>query len=167
MWPSGWLINGSILKSLSISHDVTKWMVGTRIYFKCLKYVTWCDRVDDWHNDLFENLYVYLMMWPSGWLTQWSILKFLSISHDVTKWMVDTSIYFKVFKYIPWCEAFHGKRDTYNCSIDTYISNKSRTLLIGHSEAIHGKRDTFERDIIVGGSLSFSPIVIFVVWICL
>jgi hypothetical protein len=30
-------------------------------------------------------------------------------------------------------EAFHGKRDTYNCSIDAYISNKSRTLLIGHS----------------------------------
>ena len=30
-------------------------------------------------------------------------------------------------------------------------------------EALHGKRDTFERDIIIGGSLSFSPIVIFVV----
>ena len=29
-------------------------------------------------------------------------------------------------------EAFHGKRDTYNCSIDAYISNKTRTLLIGH-----------------------------------
>jgi hypothetical protein len=34
-------------------------------------------------------------------LTQVSILKSLSISHDVTKWMIDTSIYFKVFKYIP------------------------------------------------------------------
>jgi hypothetical protein len=32
-------------------------------------------------------------------------------------------------------------------------------------EAFHGKRDTFERDIIIGGLLSFSPIVIFVVWI--
>ncbi len=29
-------------------------------------------------------------------------------------------------------EAFHGKRDTSNCSSDAYISNKSRTLLIGH-----------------------------------
>ena len=35
----------------------------------------------------------------------------------------------------------------------------------GWLEALHGKRDTFERDIIIGGSLSFSPIVIFVVWI--
>ena len=34
-----------------------------------------------------------------------------------------------------------------------------------YREALHGKRDTFERDIIIGGSLSFSPIVIFVVWI--
>ncbi len=31
-------------------------------------------------------------------------------------------------------------------------------------EALHGKRDTFERDIIIGGLLSFSPIVIFVVY---
>ena len=30
-------------------------------------------------------------------------------------------------------DAFHGKRDTYNCTIDADISNKSRTLLIGHS----------------------------------
>ncbi len=59
------------------------------------------------------------------------------------------------------CEAFHGKRDTYNCSIDAYISNKSRDS--SYYEALHGKRDTFERDIIIGGSLSFSPIVIFVV----
>ena len=32
-------------------------------------------------------------------------------------------------------------------------------------EALHGKRDTLEYDIIIGGLLSFSPIVIFVVWI--
>ncbi len=29
-------------------------------------------------------------------------------------------------------EAFHDKRDTYNCSIDYYIANKSRTFIIGH-----------------------------------
>ena len=33
------------------------------------------------------------------------------------------------------------------------------------TEALHGKRDTFERDLIIGGLLSFSPIVIYVVWI--
>jgi hypothetical protein len=32
-------------------------------------------------------------------------------------------------------------------------------------EAFHGKRDTLERGIIIGGSLSFSAIVIFIVWI--
>ncbi len=32
-------------------------------------------------------------------------------------------------------------------------------------EALHGKRDTLECDIILGGLLSFSTIVIFVVWI--
>ena len=46
--------------------------------------------------------------------------------HLVTSW------------YILWeLEAFHGKRDTYNCSIDAYISNKSRTLLIGHLSSIN------------------------------
>ena len=32
-------------------------------------------------------------------------------------------------------------------------------------EAFHSKRDTFERDIIIGGFFSFSPVVNFVVWI--
>ena len=29
-------------------------------------------------------------------------------------------------------ESFHDKRDTYNCSIDYYIANKSHAFLIGH-----------------------------------
>jgi hypothetical protein len=31
--------------------------------------------------------------------------------------------------------------------------------------AFHGKRDTLECDIIIGGLISFSPIVIYVVWL--
>jgi hypothetical protein len=29
-------------------------------------------------------------------------------------------------------EAFHDKRDTYNCSIDYYIAYTSHTFIIGH-----------------------------------
>ncbi len=35
---------------------------------------------------------------------------------------------------------------------------------MANNEAFHSKRDTFERDIIIGGFLSFSPVVIVVVW---
>ena len=28
-------------------------------------------------------------------------------------------------------EAFHDKRDIYNCSVDYYIANKSHTFIIG------------------------------------
>jgi hypothetical protein len=34
-------------------------------------------------------------------------------------------------KTIPRIEAFHDKRDTYNCSIDYYIPNKSHAFIIG------------------------------------
>ena len=37
-----------------------------------------------------------------------------------------------VYIFMVGREAFHGKRDTYNCSTDASISNKSRTILIGH-----------------------------------
>ena len=85
---------------------------------------------------------------------------------SVLGFSVDWMLYSLIKSLHLWCWLYsiYSKWEWFtHDNINSYSWKYSRSWR--DSAGLHGKRDTLERDIFIGGLFSFSPIVIFVIWI--